>query len=320
MKDLFNRTIDYLRVSLTDRCNLRCIYCMPEGGIPLIQHEEILRIEEILGILKEMTTLGVKKVRLTGGEPLIRRGLIDLIEGLKDIEGLEEITMTTNGTMLKDFAGILKKGGITRLNIGLPSLDPEKYREITRGGNLNSALEGLNSAIEEGFHPIKVNTVMLRGLNEDPIPFLDLISKFEIEVRFIEVMPVGGMELGHLFISQKEFMKKFPKKIELQETEIPKGNGPAKRSFSFPGSKGRFSFIPALTGHFCQECNRIRLTADGHLKPCLFSSTEIDLKPSLRPALNSQKLKGLIMEALFAKPKEKDLSSASKRFMTQIGG
>ncbi|MCR4429015.1 MAG: GTP 3',8-cyclase MoaA [Caldiserica bacterium] len=320
MRDQFGRTIDYLRVSLTDRCNLKCIYCMPEEGIPLLPHEEILRIEEILEILREMARLGLKRVRLTGGEPLVRRGLIDLIREAKHIQGLEEISLTTNGTFLKGFAGVLKREGVKRVNIGLPSLDPEKYRKITRLGDLKTALDGLNSAIEEGFNPLKINTVLLKGLNDDPVPFFELISKLEVEVRFIELMPVGRINLDHLFISQEEFLKKIPKGIELRERESLEGNGPARKSFFFPGSKGSISFIPALTGHFCRECNRLRLTADGHLKPCLFSNIEIDLKPALRPAFDSENLRGKFNEALFKKPKEKDLFNVSKRFMTQIGG
>lgn len=320
MKDSFGRTIDYLRISLTDRCNLRCIFCMPEEGVPLLSHEEILRIEEILAVTREMASMGLKRVRLTGGEPLLRRGLVDLVREMRSIPGIEEITLTTNGTLLKDLAEPLKKEGIKRLNIGLPSLDPERYRLITRRGDLNQALEGLQSAIEAGFNPIKLNTVLLKGLNDDPLPFLELTTHLEIEVRFIEYMPLGSIAQSELFLSKNELLKKISSITRVQETESPPGNGPARKYFRIPEGKGRFAFIAALSDHFCPNCNRLRLTADGHIRPCLFSDLEVDLKPALRPNFDSIALHLKILEALSRKPEEKSLLATQERFMAQIGG
>lgn len=320
MKDNFDRTIDYLRISLIDRCNLRCIYCMPEEGVPLLPHEEILRIEEICAIVREMALMGLKKVRLTGGEPLLRKGILDLVQGLRDIPQLEEVTITTNGTMLKDLAEPLKLAGIRRINIGLPSLDPIKYKLITRRGEINQALEGLQKAMEVGFDPIKINTVLLKGWNEDPTPFLKLITEFPIEVRFIEYMPLGRLLGKDLFLSAKEFLGKISSLTEFKETSSTPGNGPARKSFQIPNAKGSFSLIAAFSDHFCSKCNRLRLTSDGEILPCLFSNHGVNLKPVLRPHLDSSALRLKILEALSLKPKEKDLSFSTQRFMAQIGG
>lgn len=320
MKDGFGRTIDYLRISLTDRCNLRCIFCMPEEGVPLFSHEEVLRIEEICTIVQEMVQMGLKKVRLTGGEPLLRKGILDLVQGLGKIPQLEEITITTNGTLLKDLAEPLKLAGIKRINIGLPSLDPIKYRMITRRGDINQALEGLQKAIEVGFDPIKINTVILKGWNEDPMPFLKLITKFPVEVRFIEYMPLGSLLGKGFFLSANEFLERISSLTEFKEMSPTPGNGPARKSFKTPNAKGSFSLIAAFSDHFCPKCNRLRLTSDGQILPCLFSNQGVNLKPALRPHLDSLALRVKIQEALDLKPKEKDLSSSNSRFMAQIGG
>ena len=320
MKDNFGRTIDYLRISLTDRCNLRCLFCLPEEGVPLIAHEEILRIEEILAIVREMSRMGLKKVRLTGGEPLLRRGLLDLVKGLRSIPEIEETTITTNGILLKDLAKPLRKEGIKRVNIGLPSLNPEKYRTITRRDELDQALEGLQSAIEAGFYPIKINTVLLRELNEDPLPFLDLTRLFKVEVRFIEYMPVGPIARSELFLSRDEFLKKISAVTEFEEAEPPPGNGPAKKYYRIPEAEGRFALIAPQSEHFCPTCNRLRLTADGHIRPCLFSDLEVDLKTALRPKFDFVALRLKILQALSIKPEKRNFLSGAKRFMAQIGG
>ncbi len=320
MKDTYRRNINYLRVSVTDRCNLRCKYCMPESGVDKMQHCQVLSIEEIIKIAKESANIGIRKVRITGGEPLVRKGIIELVKGISSIEEIEDVAMTTNGLLLKKYGKELKEAGLNRVNISIDSLDPVKYREITRGGEVRQVLEGIEEALKLGLHPIKLNTVIIGGENESDIANLMNLTKiYPIDVRFIELMPIGEASTWSKehFISNEEVRNRVPELVPLNQ-EI---GSPAKY-FKLPGAKGRVGFIDPISSHFCSECNRLRVTADGKLKPCLHSSQEIDLLPALRHGEGS--LKKLLTEAVNSKPEKHFLDTkdyqAVTRNMSQIGG
>jgi GTP 3',8-cyclase len=320
MKDTYRRNINYLRISVTDLCNLRCKYCMPEAGVEKIQHGDVLSIEEIITIAKESAALGIRKVRITGGEPLVRKGIIDLVEGISGIEGIEDVAMTTNGLLLKKYGKDLKKAGLNRVNISIDSLDPDKYRKITRGGEVQQVLEGIEEALTLGLVPVKLNTVIVGGENEEDIlKLMNLTKIYPIDVRFIELMPIGqasSWSKEH-FISNEEVRSRVPELLPLNQ-EI---GSPAKY-FKLPEAKGRVGFIDPISSHFCGECNRLRVTFDGKLKPCLHSSQEIDLLPALRN--NEGSLKKLLTEAIVSKPEKHYLDTEEyeiiTRNMSQIGG
>jgi cyclic pyranopterin phosphate synthase len=281
LKDSFNRTIDYLRISVTDRCNLRCIYCMPAGGAEKILHKEILRYEEIARVAASAARLGIKRIRLTGGEPLIRRNIAYLIRLLKAIPGIEEISMTTNGLILEKCASELKKAGLSRVNVSLDSLNPSRYREITRGGDLNQALRAIEAAYDAGLRPVKINMVHIRGLNDDEAEgFAEMAVKTPYHIRFIEFMPVREYWGPERFIPSYELKSRIEKKFALHPVKT-EGGGPASY-FRPEAGAGLIGFISALTEHFCLSCNRLRLTADGRLRPCLFLDAEVELTPALR--------------------------------------
>lgn len=320
MKDTYKRNINYLRISVTDLCNLRCKYCMPEDGVEKMEHCDVLTIEEIIKIAKESANLGIKKVRITGGEPLVRKGIIQLIQGISAIEEIEDIAMTTNGLLLKKYGKDLKKAGLNRVNISIDSLDPDKYRKITRGGDVKQVLEGIEEALRLGLTPIKLNTVIIGEENEEDIPkLMNLTKQYPIDVRFIELMPIGeaGSWAKKHFISNDEVRKRVPELIAL----APEISSPAKY-YRLPDAKGRIGFIDPISSHFCGECNRLRVTFDGKLKPCLHSNQEIDLLPALRGEKDS--LKKLIEEAIRSKPEKHYLDSVDCesiiRNMSQIGG
>lgn len=280
MIDKFGREINYLRISVTDRCNLRCKYCMPEEGFSnLIPHDEILSFEEILSLTEAAAKIGISKIRLTGGEPLIRRNIVDLISRMSAIEGIKEIGITTNGVLLAKMAEDLKKAGVTRVNISLDTLDPDKYREITRGGDLSKVLEGIEAAKKAGLTPIKINCVALGGFNDDEFSkFIEMTRDEDIIIRFIELMPIGNADVGegYGFVSNQQIIDSHPDLIPLGEDK----NSVAV-NYKLPGAKGEVGFISALSNHFCAQCNKIRLTSDGKIKPCLHSNEEIDMKPAL---------------------------------------
>ncbi|NBG87326.1 GTP 3',8-cyclase MoaA [Isachenkonia alkalipeptolytica] len=320
MKDTYKRNINYLRISVTDFCNLRCKYCMPEAGVEKMKHCDVLSIEEIVKIAKESASLGIRKVRITGGEPLVRKGIIDLIKGISAIEGIEDIAMTTNGLLLKEYGKELKEAGLKRVNISIDSLDPHRYREITRGGEVEKVLEGIEEALTLGLDPIKLNTVIIGGENEEDIrKLMDLTKVYPIDVRFIELMPIGeasSWSKKH-FISNEEIRKRVPELVpQLHETASP------AQYYKLPSAKGRVGFIDPISSHFCSECNRLRVTFDGKLKPCLHSSQEIDLLPALREETGS--LRELLAQAIASKPEKHFLDTvdykAITRNMSQIGG
>ena len=331
MKDAHGRVIDYLRISLTDRCNFRCIYCMPEDGVCQMDHDEILRIEDIERLVKVAAGIGIKSIRLTGGEPLVRKGVVDLVDSITNIDGIENVSMTTNGVLLPAMAEDLKRAGLSRVNISLDTLDPEQFKYVTRVGKLEDTLAGIDAALECGFDPVKVNAVTVKSLNQDFLAFAKLSIDRPLHVRFIEYMPVGdssenGTGWGkedvipseELFsiINERAAAEGLPP-LESAAAD-PLGWGPA-RYFEFPDAKGTVGFISPLSRHFCRACNRLRMTADGKIRPCLFSDTEYDAKQALRNGTDEQ-VRAVLMEALGAKPDDHHDKVGTERGMSQIGG
>lgn len=320
MKDKWLRDIEYLRVSVTDRCNLRCFYCMPDEGVSKLSHDEILSFEECYKVIKAAVELGIKKVRITGGEPLVRLGIVDFISKIAKLPGLEDIAMTTNGMLLEKYAEDLKKAGLKRLNISLDTLKEEKFYQITRKGDLNQVLRGIELAEKVGLFPIKINTVIMKGINDDEIQdFINFIMEKPYEVRFIELMPMGEAQdiEKERFISNKEVMATIPGLIPMIKSDEL---GPANY-YQLLGAKGKVGFISPMSNHFCKSCNRIRLTADGKLRPCLHSNFEIDIKEAIRN--HNKDIKELIRDAILAKPERHYLNEkreSSIRNMNQIGG
>lgn len=321
MIDNYGREINYLRISVTDRCNLRCRYCMPaEGCSNLIPRSEILTFEEILRLTKAAVSIGIHKIRLTGGEPLIRHSVLDLIRRMNEIDGVDEIDITTNGILLGDMAEDLKKAGVKRVNISLDTFDPEKYKMITRGGDLNKALRGIEAAEKAGLTPIKINCVALRGFNDDEFgKFVELTRDRDIHVRFIELMPIGQNDLGgdFGFISNKEILAMFPELVSCGHQEFSVAD-----EYKLPGAAGTVGFISALSHEFCATCNKIRLTSDGKLKPCLHSNEEIDVKSVLRNGTDED-VKNLLIESIYHKIPHHLLNDGAApihRNMNKIGG
>ncbi|MDI6727688.1 MAG: GTP 3',8-cyclase MoaA [Thermodesulfovibrionales bacterium] len=325
IKDKYQRIIDYMRISITDRCNLRCIYCMPSEGIKPIEHKDILGYEEIIRIVRIAAGLGVRKIRLTGGEPLIRKDLPYLVSSINSIGGIEDISLTTNGLLLKKYARSLASAGLRRVNVSLDSLRPERYREITRGGDINDVLEGIDEAENAGLLPIKINMVPIRGFNDDEIEeFARLTLKTSYNVRFIEFMPIGAKEIWdhEKYISTEEIKERASKIAPLIPVKIRR-SGPA-RYFRFEGAPGVVGFISPITHHFCNSCNRLRLTSDGKLRPCLFSETEIDLKSALRCGASDEEIERLLRLSIEIKPEGHSINH-EKCFthlkpMSKIGG
>ena len=334
MKDSHGRVIDYLRISLTDRCNFRCIYCMPAEGVCAMSHDEILRIEEIEQIARVATRIGIKSVRLTGGEPLVRRGVVDLVESLSGMPEIKNVSLTTNGVLLPEMADDLKRAGLSRVNISLDTLDPAQFEFITRVGRLESTMKGIDAALETGFDPVKINAVTVRSLNQDFLAFARLSVDRPLHVRFIEYMPVGdaagfdgsgwGKEdvvpsdelLG--IINERARAAGMPELEPVNDDGKPIGWGPATY-YQFPGAKGTVGFISPLSRHFCSQCNRLRLTADGKLRPCLFSDREIDVRTALREG-GEDAVYDCFLEALNLKPDDHHDKVGTERNMSQIGG
>ena len=319
MRDRFGRDINYLRISLTDRCNLRCEYCMPEDGIKnKIPHCDMLSLEEIYRITEAFVSLGVDKIRFTGGEPLVRLGAVDLIKRVNALKGVREVTLTTNGIVLNDYLDELLDAGVKRLNISLDTLDPEKYREITRGGDINRVLAAIDNARAKGIKPIKINTVLIGGFNDDEIPDLvEMTRDGAMDVRFIELMPIGeaaGFAKSR-FISNEEVLRRIPELLAIDRDDP---SSPATY-YRLPDGKGKVGLINPISCKFCTNCNRVRLTATGKLKLCLHSNREIDLKSVLREGGD---LREAIREAILTKEEEHHLENQEyiSRNMNQIGG
>ncbi len=326
--DKFGREINYLRVSVTDRCNLRCMYCMPAGGILQKPHGGILSFEQIYRIVRSASALGISKIRITGGEPLVRKDLPSLIEKLKTIDGIKEIALTTNGIYLGEYAFQLKKCGLDRINISMDSLVPEKFEMITRGGRLGAVLEGIESALSAGLIPLKINVVLLKGFNTDEIPgFINLTKEMPVQVRFIEYMSTGlnYVSFDELFFScrqAKNICESLGELMPVQHDAIQ-----TAETYRIKDFRGTVGFIPALSNPFCATCNKLRLTADGFLRSCLHSARHINLKEPLDKGVSEENLAGLIKEAVALKPKSHNLadyvpldSKADNFSMCQIGG
>lgn len=315
MKDRYGRTIKYLRLSVTDLCNCRCVYCMGENGVPRLPHSAILSFEEIEEIVRAAVSLGVTKVRLTGGEPLVRRGIDELVRRLRGIEGVEELAMTTNGARLAEYAEALKEAGLDRLNVSLDTLDPEKFRRITRIGELRDTLGGLDAARRAGFERIKLNTVLMGGVNDDEIAEIAALAKDgAFDVRFIELMPIGECTDWdrRRFLPAERVLEYLPKGERVPSDGVAELWRPA-------GFRGTVGLIRPLSHRFCADCDRIRVTADGCLKPCLHSAREIPLRGK-----HGEALVRTIAEGMQTKPREHHMAdghaSESRRGMNRIGG
>ncbi len=330
MIDQYNRNINYLRVSVTDRCNLRCKYCMPKDGLSQIGHNDILRYEEMLRVIRAGVGLGISKVRITGGEPLVRRGVVDFIARLKSIPGLADISLTTNGVLLEQFAEDLFNAGIRRINVSLDSLNKEKYAAITRGGDLNAVLAGIREADRVGFAPIKINTVAIKGFNDDEIlTFAAHTIDKPYQIRFIELMPLGhvGGDNHSNYLSNDVVMGIIRQAYPLTAVngQTNKVDGPA-RLYRIAGGQGSIGFISPVSRHFCHACNRLRLTADGHLRACLLLDEEVDLKGPLRDGCSDGEIEDLMSQAITRKPREHTMIKEERHLrkcmkeMATIGG
>jgi len=304
MNDLYKRQIDYLRISVTDLCNLRCIYCMPAEGVPKMHHADLLSFEEIVRLVNVFARIGVKKIRLTGGEPLVRKGIEELVAMLRAVEGIEEITLTTNGQLLEEKAPLLIHKGLDRVNVSLDTLDPEKYKKITRVGELFPVLKGIEAAREAGLFPVKINTVVMKGVNDDEVyDFAEMAIEQGLSWRFIEFMPLGGVgeEQKNYYMSNDILIERLKKNYEMvpytHKTLI-------SEDYMIPGTKAVLGFISPLSHKFCSRCNRVRMTADGRLLPCLLSSLEYPLRDMVRGGASDEEIRIKIEEAIKNKPKE----------------
>ena len=308
--DKCNRHLNYLRISITDRCNLQCRYCVPQDLIPKLSHAEILSYEEILRVVRIATRLGISKVRVTGGEPLVRKGVYDFFRELVATEGLKDVSLTTNGVLLKDNLIKIQSAGIKRINVSLDTLNRKKYHEITGSDDFDRVWQAIEKAHEMGFYPIKLNIVALGGVNDDELVEMARLSfRYPFHVRFIEYMPIGRSDFKttSLLLAPeiKDRIGAIGNLIPVQGIEH---DGPAQR-YKFEGARGEVGFIPALSQHFCNECNRLRLTASGHLRPCLLADHQEDLKGPLRRGCSDQELANIFFTAIQHKPSDHNLAT-----------
>ncbi len=317
MIDTYGRTINYLRLSVTELCNLRCRYCMPEEGVCKKRHEEMLTQEETVRAVRAAASLGITKLRVTGGEPLVKPNIVPLCRQLAAIEGIRELCITTNGTLLPRLALPLREAGVKRLNISLDTLDTEKYRYITRCGSLAEALAGIEAALDAGYEKIKLNAVLIGGFNDDEIrPLAELTRRWPVDLRFIELMPM----LEDKVFGPEAFLPYTAVLEALPELTRVEADGGVARLYRLPGAQGKVGLISPISAHFCAECNRIRMTADGKLKPCLHSAEELSLK-----GLDDEGMAEVFRRAILSKPQwHGELSysnrSHANRTMNQIGG
>lgn len=326
MNPPLGQIVDYLRLSVTDRCNFRCVYCMPPEGVSFKPHEDLLSYEDMEFFVRVAAEMGISKVRVTGGEPLVRRGLPDLVGMIGAVPGISDVSLTTNGVLLPRFAEELKAQGLDRVNISVDSLDRERYRQMTRGGSLEAALAGVEAALDCGFAPVKINAVMMPELLAELSEFMALTLERPLHVRFIEWMPVGGcgpraageaLTKDQVMAALDELGADGPGPLE--PVASPGGWGPA-RYYRFPGYRGTLGFIGSMSDHFCAECNRLRLTADGRLKNCLFSSDEIDVRGAVQ-ARDRGEVLAAMTESLSCKTFDKNLlPGRTSRGMSQVGG
>lgn len=353
--DPFHRTIDYLRVSVTDRCNFRCVYCMPEEGSPIAPKDELLTAGELLQIVRIAVRAGIRKVRLTGGEPLVRKDLVEIVRGIGEVPGVEDLSLTTNGFLLKELAAPLASAGLSRINVSVDTLRPDRFKEIARRGNIDAVFEGIDAARSAGISPIKVNCVSMRGVNEDETAdFAAWTLREEIHVRFIELMPIrwnldDTSGFDHLsvhksngLIQLRQSVGSMLSDVQMRRMVVPSSelrlmieaahgklipaqvatNGPA-RTFRLEGALGTVGFISQISSDLCENCNRIRLTSDGYLRPCLMSDGELDLRTPLRNGASDEEIANLIHYVVDHKPERHYLAEGQKvtgRGMSQIGG
>ena len=322
--DSYHRRIDYLRLSITDRCNLRCLYCMPAGGIPKLDHDGILRYEEIMRIARIAVHMGISKIRITGGEPLVRKDVLYLCENVAKIPGLKSLSLTTNGVLLSQFADSLFRVGIKRINISLDTLNPAKFEMITRRNLFHEVWEGIEAAQKAGFAAIKLNTVVMRGVNDDEIEDLARLTfRYPFHVRFIEFMPFRPDEQCRKFLSSDEILDRLSKVAPLLPAQSINSNGPALH-YRFPGALGKVGIISPISHHFCSSCNRLRVTSDGKLRTCLFASEETDLLSLLRQGALDEDIIQHMRQAIARKPERHALGDVLRkcisRPMFSIGG
>ena len=326
MLDSHNRTINYLRVSLTDRCNFRCVYCVPPTGKRWLDHSEILSYEELLRLIEVFGREGITNIRLTGGEPLVRKGIVDFIAAVTALGVIKDLSLTTNGSLLPPMAQDLKAAGLHRVNVSLDTVNPASFARITTCGRLEDTMAGIESALEVGLTPVKLNVVLTEALTERDLSFFsELVYNHPIDVRFIEYMPIGGsgVSAGPDVATVRKLLSEANREL-LKPSSTARGNGPAKY-YRFPKAKGAFGFITPISEHFCGACNRLRLTADGKLRPCLLSNSEIDIKTPLRNGASDDELAELFHAAVREKPEGHSLCRSSgypafERSMSQIGG
>ncbi len=326
MFDTMGRNINYLRISITDRCNLRCRYCMPLEGVEKLGHDRILSLEEIARLVRVAAQVGIRKVRLTGGEPLIRKNISQLIGYIRNIPEIDDIAMTTNGTLFTDIADELREAGLDRINFSLDTLVAEKYKYITRQGRLEDATRAINKALELKMEPVKINTVLIKGFNDNEVmDFADLAYNRPLHIRFIEFMPIGDLKFWNRenIISSSETMNMIKRKYKLVEANKIKGSGPAKY-YTLEGGQGSVGFISPMSNHFCGECNRIRMTAEGKLRGCLYDKTESDLMLAMRNGASDEDLRKIFLKTINSKPDKHNMNSGwgeeNHRKMYQIGG
>jgi cyclic pyranopterin phosphate synthase len=324
--DAFRRPITYLRVSVTDRCNLRCVYCMPEEGLPWISKPDILTFEEITAIVRAAASIGVRSIRLTGGEPLIRRDLERLVAMIAAVPGIDDIALSTNGLLLEQQAPALAAAGLRRVNVSLDTLHDERFTAIARRPGLARVLAGIDAAIAHGLAPVKVNCVLMRGTNDDELEaFAKLTRERAVHIRFIEVMPVeDNVDLQRTaWISSDEVLERLGALGDLTAVPNPHGNGPA-RTFAYDGAPGTVGVISPLAHDYCERCNRVRLSADGRLKLCLFGDHLIDLRTPLRGGGGEEAIVALLRGAMHVKPERHHLelgeTSSMMRAFSEIGG
>ncbi len=326
--DGYGRSIDYLRISITDHCNLKCYYCTPFSGRSHLARSEILTYEEMLSVARAAAAAGITKIRITGGEPLVRKGVVEFCRMLSKIADLKSLALTTNGIDLEDMAEALFKDGVRRINISLDTLKPERFEKITGYNWLSRVLAGIQRAEQVGMHPIKINTVVMRGINDDEIEDLARLTMDKpYHVRFIELMPTDSSAYGNyasLFIPVEEFMKKIHQLGCVQIEPAADSYGPA-RLCRLAGAVGKVGFIAPISWHFCGSCNRLRLTADGKIKTCLFSREEIDIKTPLRDGATQNEIINIFRQAVAVKPaghrlNAKDHQNPCQRTMRAIGG
>lgn len=326
MQDTYRREVNYLRVSVTDRCNLRCVYCMPPDGVESALHGDILSFEEIVTVIRAAAAIGVKKVRLTGGEPLVRRGITELVRLISSVPGIDDVALTTNGLLLPPLAGKLKEAGLKRVNISLDTLRADRYREITRIGHLDGAWAGIHAALEVGLNPVKLNTVIIRNFNDDEVVALARLTlNLPLHLRFIELMPIGPTSqwASGKFVPAGEIAGVITSRLgSLEPAKQPSGGGPAKY-YRLREATGTIGFITSMSDHFCERCNRLRLTAGGALRPCLYDRKEIDLRTPLRGGASVAEIARIVEDAVIMKPDRHHLAEGWQdklRAMSQIGG